>query len=638
MHYVYTVLIFTFLIHPSLTIISGHKDMVYCVSYSADGTRFASGGADNVVIIWKNTGQGLLKYNHSASIQQVRFNPATLMLASCSEVDFGLWAPTQKQVTKEKVPSRVLSVAWSADGSLLALGMLSGLVSIRSQQGEEIMKIEKAAPVWCMAFVPDQGGGTKTASKGGDPVIAALEHADNLAIGCWDRTYSLYRLAGPKMAVVLAEKSLSYYPCAMSCANNTYMKSCYIVVTGSNRQVTVMSREGVKLADVLKLPADSWIWGNAVYVEDNIVAYSTHSGSVHCIQLNYDNVHSLYVDKFAYRENLTEVIIQHLLVDKKVRIKCKDMIHNVCLYKNKLAVQLFDRICIYECSSDESNMDMHFKLNKQKILLSPLGQNLQTKMVSNLLFVTSQHVLVAVGGLVEVYTYAGVREKIYTMESKVSCLKVDGGLEGREGVCIGLQSGAIYKVHLDSPFPLLLTSRPLAVQKLSMNVYRSLLATIDSANTLCISDMSTQEVVYSLANVHSVCFNSEVEDLICITNMNKQVSVVSGLISKQGGAVHSELSLPLYKSSNIDIVETHIQGEVLSYRGAKVYTIGGNTLVCTDIPQGGFINKALESGNFLTAYKIACLGATETEWRGLGLRALRSGNAVIAKQAFSRLK
>eukprot|EP01031_Cornospumella_fuschlensis_P035670 gene35670-43262_t len=161
----------------------GHKDVVYCVSYSADGTRFASGGADNVVIIWKNTGQGLLKYNHSASIQQVRFNPATLLLASCSEVDFGLWSPTQKQVTKEKMPSRVLSVAWSTDGSLLALGMLSGLVSIRSQQGEEIMKIEKPAPVWCLAFVPDQGGGGGGADESGQALVVTITAVPLASLG-----------------------------------------------------------------------------------------------------------------------------------------------------------------------------------------------------------------------------------------------------------------------------------------------------------------------------------------------------------------------------------------------------------------------------------------------------------------------
>lgn len=30
----------------------GHKDTVYSVSYSRDGKRFASGGADHTIIIW----------------------------------------------------------------------------------------------------------------------------------------------------------------------------------------------------------------------------------------------------------------------------------------------------------------------------------------------------------------------------------------------------------------------------------------------------------------------------------------------------------------------------------------------------------------------------------------------------------
>lgn len=31
---------------------AGHKDEVYCVAYSRDGKRFASGGADKTIIIW----------------------------------------------------------------------------------------------------------------------------------------------------------------------------------------------------------------------------------------------------------------------------------------------------------------------------------------------------------------------------------------------------------------------------------------------------------------------------------------------------------------------------------------------------------------------------------------------------------
>lgn len=39
-----------------ITRIRGHKDTVFCLAYSKDGQRFASGGADNSVVIWSSEG------------------------------------------------------------------------------------------------------------------------------------------------------------------------------------------------------------------------------------------------------------------------------------------------------------------------------------------------------------------------------------------------------------------------------------------------------------------------------------------------------------------------------------------------------------------------------------------------------
>jgi intraflagellar transport protein 122 len=131
----------------------GHKDTVLCCDFSSDGTRFASGGLDSVVVFWKATGQGLLKYNHMGPIQRVLYHPNMLKLASCSDIDVGYWMPDQKQVTKEKVPAKVMSAAWSTDGTMLAVGLQNGVISIRNSALEEIVRMERKAPVMCMLFI-----------------------------------------------------------------------------------------------------------------------------------------------------------------------------------------------------------------------------------------------------------------------------------------------------------------------------------------------------------------------------------------------------------------------------------------------------------------------------------------------------
>ena len=125
-------------------------------------------------------------------------------------MDFGLWTPDQKQVTKEKVPSRITSVCWSTDGTMLALGMLSGLISVRNQQAEEILRFDRRAPVWSLVFIPDTTPPPSTGTKAGQgTAIGAAAGAtqggaagatadsanlkDLLVVGCWDRTYSLYK-------------------------------------------------------------------------------------------------------------------------------------------------------------------------------------------------------------------------------------------------------------------------------------------------------------------------------------------------------------------------------------------------------------------------------------------------------------
>ncbi len=45
--------------------------------------------------------------------------------------------------------------------------------------------------------------------------------------------------------------------------------------------------------------------------------------------------------RYAYRERLTNVVVQHLLTNDKVTIKCRDMVKKIAVYRNRLAVSQY---------------------------------------------------------------------------------------------------------------------------------------------------------------------------------------------------------------------------------------------------------------------------------------------------------
>lgn len=65
-----------------------------------------------------------------------------------------------------------------------------------------------------------------------------------------------------------------------------------------------------------------------------------------------------------------------------VRIKCKELVKKIAIYKNRLAIQLPEKILIYELYSDDSS-DMHYQV-KEKIL---------RKYDCNLLVVCTDHII-----------------------------------------------------------------------------------------------------------------------------------------------------------------------------------------------------------------------------------------------------
>jgi intraflagellar transport protein 122 len=110
----------------------------------------------------------------------------------------------------------------------------------------------------------------------------------------------------------------------------------------------------------------------------------------------------------------------------------------------------------------------------------------------------------------------------------------------------------------------------------------------------------------------------------------KSMFVVSGVSCNETGERKQQ--------SHDDAQEQHLAGVAIGFAGQKIYCLYNNNMVGLDVPQGGNMTKLLDKEDYEAAYRVACLGATESDWRILATRSLRANQLTIAKSAFARLK
>ncbi|KAK3754001.1 hypothetical protein QZH41_009256 [Actinostola sp. cb2023] len=563
--------------------LKGHKETVYCVAYARDGTwkRFASGGADKSVVIWTSKLEGILKYTHNDSIQCMAYNPVTQQLASCTANDFGLWSPEQKSVSKHKVPSRVTSCCWTNDGQYLALGLFNGFISIRNKGGEEKVKIERpgACPVWTLAWNPSKE-----------------EPFDILAVGDWNQKLSFYHLSGKQAG---KDRHLGYDPCSLG----YFSKGEYLIMGGSDKQCALHTKEGVKLTTIGE--QQSWVWCCKVRPDANFVALGCQDGTIAYYQLIFSTVHGLYKDRYAYRDNMTDVIIQHLTTEQKVRIKCRDLVKKIAIYKHRLAVQLPDKVVIYELNTDDSS-DMHYRVREK----------IEQKLECNLLVVCANHIILCQEKKLQCLSFTGNKEREWIMESLIRYIKVIGGPPAREGLLVGLKNGQIMKIFVNNPFPVSLLKQETSVRCLDLCANRVKLAVVDENNACLVYDINTSELLFQEPNANSVAWNTHNADMLCFSG---------------GGMLN-------IKASHFPVHQQKLQGFVVGFSGSKIFCLHVYTMSAVEVPQSAPMYQYLEKKMYRNAYKVACLGVTEGDWMALALEALEGLDFDTAKKAFIRVR
>lgn len=443
-----------------------------------------------------------------------------------------------------------------------------------------------AGPVWCLQFNP-----------------VKFETTDNIiTLGCWGHGLVQFKVTGgdtySRLGNGRALKDgdptvMQFYPSGELFALGT-----------SNGSVDLYTKDCLYIGPVQKY-AD-WVWGTSVNAPHNIVVSGTSKGTLKAHQVLFPMVHGLYKDRYAYRDQLTDVIIQHLVTDVRVRIRCRDYVKKIALFKERLAVLFTDRIILYSVSADDE-FDMKYKGIKK----------IAYKGECSLMLTGYSHLLTCFERKIKLIDFSGKQEEEWNFDSYIRYAKMMGGPAGREMVLVALRNGEVFKLFVDNPFPVLLVKIPSAVRCADLSCDKTRLAVVDDHLNLFVYKVETKDVLYQDTKVTSVAFNSELDDVL---------------------AFSKEDNVLLIKTGDFPAVSQKLTGIIVGFKNSKVFVLQGTVMNTIDVPQSGTLLKFVECKAFSRAYQIGCLGVTEQDWEHLGFEAIMEKQFDIARKAFTKLK
>ena len=191
-----------------------------------------------------------------------------------------------------------------------------------------------------------------------------------------------------------------------------------------------------------------------------------------------------------------------MINDQKVRIKCKELVKKISIFKDRLAVQLNDKILVYLANSDE-NKEMKYKLYKK----------INKTVECSLLVVTSHNLILCQEKKLRMMNFIGEIEREWVLESLIRYIKVLGGPAKKESLLIGLKNGNVLKIFIDNSFPIVLIKQNVPIRCVDISFGKTKLAVVDDSN-LSVYDLVTKDLIFTEMNVTSVAWNTDLDDIL----------------------------------------------------------------------------------------------------------------------------
>jgi intraflagellar transport protein 122 len=97
-------------------------------------------------------------------------------------------------------------------------------------------------------------------------------------------------------------------------------------------------------------------------------------------------------------------------------------------------------------------------------------------------------------------------------------------------------------------------------------------------------------------------------------------------------------NLLFVKLTDFEGVSIPAAGSLLSFSGSKVKLHFGDNINTVEVPLTSFLTNFLSRKDFKMAYKIACLGVSENDFRHIGIEALKNKEFEISRKCFTRTR
>ncbi|KHJ88934.1 hypothetical protein OESDEN_11261 [Oesophagostomum dentatum] len=321
----------------------------------------------------------------------------------------------------------------------------------------------------------------------------------------------------------------------------------------------------------------------------------------------FSTIHGLHKERYAFRDNMTDVVVQHLIHHTMTRIRCNDLVKKVAIYGHKLAVQLSDRLHIYrQIKGDGENEQLEYTLSER----------INKAFDCSLLVVCSNHLILCDERRLQCYDHKGLKQREWQLDSAIRYIKVIGGPPGRETILIGLREGQVCKLFVDNPFPVQVLKLNGPIKCIDISVTRRHIAVVDDSGICVVFNAKTKEVLFEEPSCNSVAFNNDNEDIICYSGNSKLT------VRARGYPGHQQ----------------RMFGFVVGFSGNKVYCLHIYAMQAIEVPFSNQLYQYIENKEYDKAYDLACLGVTSEDWQILAKDAIMNLQCDIAKKAFARYK